>query len=230
MRIDVIFDTVCPWCFIGKKRLERALALRPHVQADLHWRPFLLNPDMPDAGMPRGAYLERKFGGPARVGRMLANLKDAGAGEGVTFNFDAIARTPNTLDSHRLVRLAGDQGLAGAVVDRLFHAYFTDGRDIGDRAELCAIATEAGLDGAMVAHHLDTPQGRGEVYMENAHTHRLSINGVPCFIFDGAYGIAGAQDPGILVRMLDLATEGRADQPLSSRRSDLSAEARATSD
>jgi len=223
MRIDVIFDTVCPWCFIGKKRLERALRLRPAVRAELRWRPFLLNPDMPEDGMPRTAYLERKFGGPARVARMLANLREAGAGEGIGFDFEAITRTPNTLDSHRLVRFAADLGRADGVVEALFEAYFMGGRDIGDRDVLTDLAAKAGLDPAAVRDLLDSPRGRGEVYMENAHTHRMSINGVPCFIFDGAYGIAGAQDPDILVRMIDMAAEGRLEEPLSSPRGPLPA-------
>lgn len=221
MRIDVIFDTICPWCFIGKKRLERALARRPAVRAELRWRPFLLNPDMAEDGMPRGAYLERKFGGPARVRRMLASLREAGLGEDIAFNFDAIRRTPNTLDSHRLVRLAAERGKAGPVVEGLFRTYFLDGRDTGDQHVLADIAQAAGLDGAEVLDMLQGQTGRSEVFMENAHTHRMSINGVPCFIFDGAYGIAGAQDPDILVRMIDMATEGRLEEPLSSPRGPL---------
>ncbi len=226
MRIDVIFDTVCPWCFIGKKRLEAALRQRPSIHADLRWRPFLLNPDMPEDGMPRAAYLERKFGGPARVARMLGNLRDAGAGAGIAFDFDAIARTPNTLDSHRLVRMAADHGCAEAVVQALFEAYFLHGRDIGDRDVLQAIGQAHGLDGDAVLASLTGTRGRGEVFMENAHTHRMSINGVPCFIFDGAYGIAGAQEPDILVRMIDMASEGRLEEPLSSPRGALPASAR----
>jgi predicted DsbA family dithiol-disulfide isomerase len=222
MRIDVIFDTICPWCFIGKKRLERALRQRPGLRVDLRWRPFLLNPDVPDTGMARSAYLERKFGGPGRVGRMLAGLREAGARDGIAFAFESIERTPNTLDSHRLVRMAAETGQAAAMVERLFEAYFLHGRDIGDPDELCALAAEIGMDAAAVRIMLNGSQGRGEIHMENAHTHRMSINGVPCFIFDGAYAIAGAQDPDILLRMIDLACEGSLDAPLSSPRGPMS--------
>ncbi|MFA7429431.1 MAG: DsbA family oxidoreductase [Rhodospirillaceae bacterium] len=215
MRIEFIFDTVCPWCFVGKRRLERALARRPHVAAEVVWRPFLLNPDMPEDGIPRATYLERKFGGAARVTRMLAGLMEAGQGEGIAFDFNAITRTPNSLNSHRLVRFAGAHGMAAAAVEAIFRAYFQKGRDIGSTSVLADIAAEIGLPGNAVEAFLSSSNGRGDVFMENAQTHRLSINGVPCFVFDGAYGIAGAQDPDILVRMIDLVTEGRLEAPLS---------------
>lgn len=215
MRIEFIFDTVCPWCFVGKRRLERALARRPDIGAAIVWRPFLLNPDMPEGGIPRATYLERKFGGPARVSRMLAGLVEAGAVEGIAFDFNAITRTPNSLHSHRLVRYAAARGAADAVTEALLSAYFEQGRDIGRIDELSAIAGECGLSAAEAAEWLAGNEGRGDVFMENAHTHRLSINGVPCFIFDGSYGIAGAQDPDILVRMIDLVSEGRLEAPLS---------------
>lgn len=215
MRIDFIFDTVCPWCFVGKRRLERALARRPHVPWEIVWRPFLLNPDMPPEGMPRGAYLEKKFGGPGRVARMLDGLRQAGRSEGIAFAFDTIRRTPNSLDSHRLVRYADSHGRADATVEALFRSYFEHGQDIGDVDTLIRIGTEIGLPEPSVRDFLSGTEGRGQVFMENANTHRLSINGVPCFVFDGAYGIAGAQDPDILVRMIDLVAEGRLEAPLS---------------
>ncbi|MGC2854143.1 DsbA family oxidoreductase [Novispirillum sp. DQ9] len=215
MRIEFIFDTVCPWCFVGLRRLERALARRPAVAAEIVWRPFLLNPDMPEDGIPRATYLERKFGGPARVARMLAGLVEAGRGEGIAFDFDAITRTPNSLHSHRLVRHAGRHGLAVQAVEAILRAYFEQGRDIGDRAVLGDIAIGIGLPREATAAFLAGTEGRSDVFMENAHTHRLSINGVPCFVFETSYGIAGAQDPDILVRMIDLVTEGRLEAPLS---------------
>lgn len=215
MRIEFIFDTVCPWCFVGKRRLERALERRPNVAAEIVWRPFLLNPDMPEDGIPRATYLERKFGGPARVTRMLAGLAEAGRSEGISFDFDAITRTPNSLHSHRLVRFAGRFGRGGQTVEGILRAYFEQGRDIGSRTVLTDIASEAGLPMDEAAAFLAGGEGRSEVFMENAHTHRLSINGVPCFVFETSYGIAGAQDPDILVRMIDLVTEGRLEAPLS---------------
>lgn len=222
MRIEVIFDTVCPWCFIGKRRLERALRLRPAIAAELVWRPFLLNPELPEEGISRRVYLERKFGGPARVSRMLASLREAGASEGITFDFDAIPITPNTIDSHRLIAFAARYGKATDVVERLFQAYFYYGRNIGQIETLCALAEEAGLSGSEFSSYIAHPDHRQIVLSENNNTHRLSINGVPCFIFEGTYGIAGAQEADILVRMLDLTTESRAALPLSAASPDLS--------
>lgn len=215
MRIDVIHDTVCPWCFIGKRRLERALARRPDVRPELHWRPFLLNPDMPPEGIDRTLYLERKFGGSARVSRMLTSLRDAGQTEGIAFNFEAMTRTPSSMDSHRLIAWAFRFGAADSLVDAIFRAYFLEGQDTGDRQVLATIATSVGLDGPAALAFLNSGDGRSDVFMENAQTHRLSINGVPSFIFDTRYGIAGAQDPDILVRLIDMSSEGHHSEPLS---------------
>lgn len=218
MRVDIIFDTICPWCFVGKRRLERALAQRPTVAAQIHWRPFLLNPDMPEQGIPRAAYLERKFGGAARVTRMLNSLAEAGKAESIDFCFDAIQVTPNSVDSHRLVQFAHRHGVANQAVEALFQAYFVHGRNIGDRDELLSITEHCDLSADEFERMLNSNEGRGEIYLDNAQTHRLSINGVPCFIFENAYGIAGAQDPDILVRMIDMAIEGPLTDPLSSLR------------
>lgn len=215
MRIEVIFDTVCPWCFIGKRRLEKALARRPNVMAELVWRPFLLNPDLPQDGIPRRTYLDRKFGGPGRVSRMLGNLREIGSGEGIEFDFESITVTPNTIDSHRLVAFAARYGKAGDIVERLFQGYFLEGKDIGKQDTLKELAAEAGLpDEDFFSNHLHA-EYRQSVLNENSQTHRMSINGVPCFIFDGAYGIAGAQESDILLRMIDLAQENALPPPLS---------------
>ncbi|WP_019643780.1 DsbA family oxidoreductase [Novispirillum itersonii] len=216
MRIEVIFDTVCPWCFIGKRRLEKALALRPSVSADLVWRPFLLNPDAPAEGISRQVYLDRKFGGPTRVDRMLSTLRDIGVSEGIDFDFNAISITPNTVDSHRLVSFAASYGKASAMVERLFRAYFIEGKNIGDTAVLRRIADEQGLPGEDFFSDRPDAEYREDVLTENSQTHRMSINGVPCFIFNGAYGIAGAQDTDVLLRMIDLALENAPLTPLSS--------------
>ncbi len=216
MRIDIVFDTICPWCFVGKRRLERALSKRPNIAFDLHWRPFLLNPDMPENGIPRSLYLERKFGGTSRVTRMLDGLQDAGQKDQIDFQFNQISVTPNSVESHRLVQLAEKNGLAAQVVEALFQAYFCQGRDIGNRNELISIGTECGLNSDDCLQLFNSSSGRGEVYLDNAQTHRLSINGVPCFIFDSLYGIAGAQDPDILVRMIDIAADNQMVAPISS--------------
>jgi predicted DsbA family dithiol-disulfide isomerase len=216
MRIDIVFDTICPWCFVGKRRLQLALSQRPGIAFDLHWRPFLLNPDMPENGIPRSLYLERKFGGTSRVSRMLNSLEDAGKKEQIGFQFNSIEVTPNSVESHRLVQLAEQKGLASEVVEALFQAYFCHGRDIGDRNQLIAIGEECGLNKDDCVQLFSSSSGRGEIYLDNAQTHRLSINGVPCFIFDDLYGIAGAQDPDILVRMIDIAADNQIAAPLSS--------------
>lgn len=215
MRIEVIYDTICPWCFVGKRRLERALSRRPDITPRLRWRPFLLNPDMPPEGMNRRDYLERKFGGTARAERMLASLRDVGRSEGIAFDFDAISITPNSVDSHRLVKWGEAQGVGSAVVQAIFKAYFMDGRNIGIRQTLSDIAASVGLDRAKALAFLDSGEMRAEIFMENAQTHRLSINGVPSFVFEDSYGIAGAQDPDILVRLIDMTAEVRVTEPLS---------------
>lgn len=215
MKIDFVFDTVCPWCFIGKRRLERALARRPLVHAEINWRPFMLNPDMPDGGIPHASYLERKFGSAARVARLNAGVRETGAGEGIAFDFENIANLPNSLDSHRLVRWAGIQGRADRIVEALFRAYFEHGRDVGDIGVLVTIAGEIGLDPELAEEFLESGEGRGAILTDNSYTHRLSINGVPSFVFEGQWGVAGAQDPDILVKMIDMVAEARQEEPLS---------------
>jgi len=135
MRIDIVFDTVCPWCFIGKHRLEQALALRPGVKAELRWRPFLLNPDLPPEGMDRDTYLERKFGSSYRIQRIQGAAQQAGESEGIAFAFERMSRTPNSIQSHRLIQWAGAYGsLQTDLVEAVFRAYFEEGRDISEPA------------------------------------------------------------------------------------------------
>jgi predicted DsbA family dithiol-disulfide isomerase len=204
LAVDVVFDLVCPWCWIGVRRLARTIAKRPDLQVEVTHRPFLLNPDMPARGMPRAEYLQRKFGGEERARRLHAAIADVGHGEGLAFRFERITRTPSTVEAHRLVRLAGAEGRAAALVDALFAAHFCDGRDIGDRATLAAIWAEAGLRGDPLMHG---PAGFGSdaVHADNLRAHRLGINGVPCFVFGERHAIAGAQEPEVLERMLDIA-------------------------
>ncbi|MGB0694032.1 MAG: DsbA family oxidoreductase [Rhodospirillaceae bacterium] len=207
MDIDVIFDTACPWCYVGMLRLERALADRPGVQASLRWRPFLLNPDMPRQGMDRRVYLERKFGGPERARRTLEAAESAGRMVGITFNFAAIRRTPNTVDSHRLIRFATEPAQKKALINGVFQAYFLQGEDIGDRDVLVRIGVGEGLDGAELRQRLDSSLETGDVMAENTRAHAQGLNGVPGFIFNGSYAIAGAQEPPIFTRMIDLSLE-----------------------
>ncbi len=205
MRIDVFFDPICPWCYIGKRRLQRALGQRPAISVDLHWRPFMLNPDMPTDGMERHAYMLHKFGTEARVRRLLGALEATGQSEEINFNFEAIYQTPNTLDAHRLVRYASENGLGEQVVEALFRGFFVEGRDIGMFEELSAIGRSIGLDGVGLDAYLNSNVDTSWVIEQNGNAHRLGVNGVPCFLLDGRLALQGAQQADILSRLLDAA-------------------------
>lgn len=207
MRIDIYSDLICPWCFIGKRRLERALAARPGLEVALNWRAFQLNPDMPPGGMERGAYLAAKFGGAERAARVYDAVLTAAAGEGLGIDFDAIRRTPNTLQAHRLIRFAPAGEAQERVVEALFHAYFRHGRDIGDTETLIAVAAEAGLDAAAAREFLQSDRELAAVRAEDLRARTMGINGVPCFILDDRYALSGAQEPETLFAFLDLGRE-----------------------
>ncbi|HET7595020.1 MAG TPA: DsbA family oxidoreductase [Stellaceae bacterium] len=209
MHIDIVSDVICPWCFIGKRRLEKALSLRPDVAAEITWRPFQLNPDMPAEGMERKAYIAAKFGGGGQADRIYANVAEVGATIGIPFAFDRIRRTPNTRDAHRLIRWAAAQTRAHAVVEGLFRAYFLDGRDIGDRAVLAEIAgAAAGLDVTEARQWLDGKSDIEPVLAEDRGARRLGINAVPCFIFERHYAVSGAQEPEFFLPIFDLVQNG----------------------
>ena len=208
MHIDVVLDVICPWCFIGKRRLETALAKRAEVTPEITWRPFQLNPDMPPQGMTRQDYLAAKFGGSTHAGRIYQTVGEAGASVGIAFAFDRIRRTPNTRDAHRLIRHAEHEGRADALVEALFHAYFLDGRDIGDRAVLAALAGEAGMDRSDARRFLDGDRGLADMLAEDRGARRMGINAVPCFILDGKYAISGAQEPEFFFPIFDLVRNG----------------------
>ncbi len=212
MQIDVVSDTVCPWCFIGKRRLARALALRPDVPARVFWRPYQLDPTIPREGVDRRAYLKAKFGDSPRTAAMGKTIRGEGAGEGIDFALDRIAKSPNTLDSHRLIRWAGSAGVQDDVVERLFKAYFVEGRDIGDAAVLAAVAGEAGMDAALVADLLAGDSDAALVEREAGMANQMGISGVPTFIFDSKFMISGAREPEILARIMDKALQARAEQ------------------
>ena len=214
MRIDIVFDTVCPWCFVGKRRFDRALKLRSKLKPEVRYRSFLLNPDLPPQGVDRREYLERKFGGSAQYERIVEALVFTGKGEGINFALDKIKRTPNSANSHRLIRLARTMNCQTEAVNVLFSAYFERGLDIGNVEVLVKLAEEIGLERGMAYAHLSTETDLNAVYTENARMHRLGITGVPCYIFNEGRAIAGAQEPEILVRMFDMAlaeSAGRTD-------------------
>ncbi len=211
MQLEIIFDTVCPWCFIGKRRLERALARRPSVKPDIIWRPFLLNPEMPASGLDRTAYLIKKFGSEARVRRVYGAIGEAGQSVEIDFAFDRIRKTPNSVPSHRLIGYAAEHIDTALLVEEIFQAYFTHGADIGDIGLLSDLAAQHGLSAKAVFAYLAGNVGTEQVYDENARAHRLGINGVPAFAFEGQMIISGAQEPEVLVRMIDAAcAESRA--------------------
>ncbi len=205
MQIDIVSDTVCPWCFIGKRRLGRALALRPDVPVQVFWRPFRLDPNIPRGGVDRKAYMEMKFGNNPNRAAMSEALRSEGAGEGLDFAFDKIAKSPNTLDSHRLIRWAAGAGVQDDVVERLFKAYFVEGRDIGDAAVLSDIAGAAGMNAALVSELLANDADLAAVEREAGMASQMGISGVPTFIFDSKYMISGAREPEILVKIIDKA-------------------------
>lgn len=204
MQIDIISDTVCPWCFIGKRRLEKAMSQRPDMEFEIQWRPFQLNPDMPRDGMDRRQYLEVKFGGPDRAKQIYEHIEDAGRSEGIAFAYDKIVRTPNTLDSHRLIKWAGTAGVQDAAVEVLFRKYFLEGGDIGDKALLVDVAREIGMDADLVSDLLAGDDDLEETKTEDTMARQMGVTGVPCFIIGRKYAVSGAQDPAVLVQAFDL--------------------------
>jgi predicted DsbA family dithiol-disulfide isomerase len=205
LTIEVVHDLVCPWCYLGVRRLLRTLRRRPDLLFDLTWRAFLLNPDMPRGGMARPDYVVRKFGGEDRARRLYGSIADIGRAEGVAFRFDRIDRTPSSVDAHRLVRYAALHGCADAMVEALFATYFTDGQDIGDVRVLMGVAGSCGLNEVAARRYLAGEDDTDAVYADNLRAHRLGINGVPCFVVAGQHAIAGAQEPEVIERLLDVA-------------------------
>src|SRR5476649_1996235 len=179
MQIDVISDTVCPWCFIGKRRLMRAMELRPHIAFDVKWRPYRLDPTVPKGGMDRQAYMRAKFGeDPMKIVEMHKLIAQEGEKDGIAFDFLNISRRPDTLDSHRLIRWAEAAGLQDEVVERLFIAYFENGEDIGDLRVLADIADLCGMDGIEMAQMLETDTDTALVEREDQIAHEMGVTGV----------------------------------------------------
>lgn len=193
-RIDIVSDAICPWCWIGKRHLAEALAALPGERFEAHWRPFQLNPEMPRDGVPRDAYRTEKFGSLERSRELDRQVAAAGAAAGLTFRHDLMLRTPNTVDAHRVIRLAGEAGAArqDAVVEALFRGYFQEGLDIGDHAVLARLAGGAGLDADAVARLLAGDAGREEVVREDAGFRSGGLSGVPTFALEGHVLFSGA--------------------------------------
>jgi len=206
MQIEIYSDVVCPWCFIGKRRLEQALETAGYAQqAGIAWRPFELNPTMPKEGMDRRVYLDAKFGGAEARRAIEERVAKAGEADGLVFAFDRIKRTPNTFDAHRLIWFAGQQGCQDEITEALFQSYFTKGREIGSLNSLAEIASDCGLSREEVERFLASDRAVQEVRAEEATGHRLGIRGVPYFIINGSTSISGAQPPDIFVSAIQQA-------------------------
>lgn len=195
VKLDILSDPICPWCYIGKTHLEKALAAIPDHPFVIEWHPFQLNPDMPDAGMDRREYLETKFGGKDGAVRAYAPVVEHAHNAGLNINFEAMSRTPNTLDAHRLIHWAGIEGKQTEAVDALFRAYFVDGRDIGNHEVLGDIADSIGMDAAVVQKLLKTDADREDIAKRDTHSREMGVNSVPTFIVANKHAVPGAQPP-----------------------------------
>ena len=202
VRIDVVSDVVCPWCFIGKRRLEKALSLAPDVPVEVHWRPYFLNDWIPPEGISREQYLTTKFGSPDRYKGIAQRVRAAAAAEGLDYAMDKISRQPNTRDAHRLIRWAAGIGKAAEMKQRLMDLYFTEGADLSNAAVLVQAAADVGLDPENVRAALDSDKDIAEIDAEVDAAKEAGIQGVPCFILDGKYAISGAQEPEALAEAI----------------------------
>jgi predicted DsbA family dithiol-disulfide isomerase len=216
LAVDVISDVICPWCYIGKLRLEKAVAAFGGPVA-VRWLPFQLNPAMPKEGVSRREYRTKKFGGWERSQELDARVVAVGEAEGIRFAFDRIERTPNTLDAHRLVGLAERQGVQGAVVEALFRAYFTEGRDIGNRQTLLDVVAEAGLDRHEAEAVLNSNDGLEAIKEADALARRFGVDGVPFFIVNGTLTLSGAQQPGAFLEAFRQAVGPKSEADSSTR-------------
>ena len=207
--IDLFSDPICPWCYIGKRRLEEALAIRPDIRVEIEWHGFQLNPMMPHDGMNRSDYLSLKFGNPDNARRLYENIEGVGQQTGIAFNFERIAVTPNTINAHRLIRLAGQYGVQNDVVERLFAAYFIDGENIGDIMTLASIGDAAGIDRVTAQTFLESGEDIEAVKSDDMQARQLGIQGVPFFILDHQYAVSGAQEPEAFYPLFDLLTVER---------------------
>ena len=205
VRIDVVSDVVCPWCFIGKRRLEKAIALQPDILVEIHWRPYFLNDWIPREGISREEYLTTKFGSPERYKGIAQRVSTAAAAEGLTYAIDKISRQPNTLDAHRLIRWAGETGKAAEMKQKLMDLYFTAGADLTNSAVLVQAATDLGLDADTIRKALASDKDVAAVEREALSAKEAGIEGVPCFIFGGKFAISGAQAPEYLAEAIERA-------------------------
>jgi len=207
VRIDIVSDVVCPWCFIGKRRLEKALALQPDIPVELRWRPYFLNDWIPREGISRADYLTKKFGSVDRYKGIAQRVADAARAEGLTYAIDKISRQPNTTDAHRLIRWAGGIGKAAEMKQKLMDLYFTEGADLTDTAVLIKAASDVGLEAERVREALASNEDVAAVEGEAQSAKDAGIQGVPMFIFDGKFAVSGAQAPEYLAQAIGRAAQ-----------------------
>jgi predicted DsbA family dithiol-disulfide isomerase len=203
IKLDILSDPICPWCYIGKTHLERALEARPDHPFTIEWHPYQLNPKMPPEGMDRRDYLEAKFGGRKGAVSVYSRIAEAAEAAGVDLDLAAIERTPNTLDAHRLIHWAGIEGRQNAVVTALFRAYFREGRDIGDHDVLCDIAERAGMERPVVERLLQGDADREDIRARDAHAREMGVTGVPTFVIASQHAVFGAQTPQFWAQVID---------------------------
>jgi predicted DsbA family dithiol-disulfide isomerase len=211
LQIEIYSDLICPWCYIGRRRLHYALAsMAEAVEPDIRWLSFQLNPDMPKTGVDRRAYRCVKFGSWERSQELDRHVVETGKSLGLQFNYDRVLVTPNTLAGHRLLWWTGQRGGQDALADKLFHAYFSEGRDIGNLEVLAQVAGEVGLPIAEASRFLESDSGRNEVLRQEAEGHRRGLNAVPFFLFNGTAAVSGAQPPEVFAAVFRqmLASDG----------------------
>ena len=216
-QIDVISDVVCPWCFIGKRNLERALETwrekHPEEMPVVRWHPFQLNPQLPDSGVPRKQYLENKFGGPERTKEIYARVSAAGKRADIDFAFDAIQVQPNTIDAHRLMHYAGEHGRQDEMAEVIFRRYFLEGADLSNKEALADIAQQAGMNREEVAAYLAGDGDRELIEEQDRRARAIGVEGVPFFIFNQRLALSGAQPPEVIVEAMEKAREELAATP-----------------
>lgn len=209
MHIEVIFDIICPWCYLGKRRLEEAIVVRPNLSPNITWSSFLLNPNIPVCGIDRQDYLNARIGDEIRANQIYSSIEKLGNTSGINFRFDRLDKIPNTLDAHRLIQYSSRLGLGSEMVESLFNAYFVQGFDTGNRNVLLKIAKKLGFNASSVRSYFDSDQDIEEIREQNLRAQKIGVNGVPAFIFDGKISISGAQEPKVIARLIEVAEERR---------------------
>lgn len=203
IKLDILSDPICPWCYIGKAHLDRALTKAPDHPFEIEWHPFQLNPDMPPEGMDRREYLETKFGGKDNAVRVYGQIAEAAEAAGLDIDFAAIKRTPNTMDAHRMIHWAGLEGRQTAMVAQLFKAYFVDGRDIGDPQTLLDLAGAVGMDAEVTARLLESDADHADIAERDSHARARGVTGVPTHIIANQHVLPGAQQPQMWSQVID---------------------------